>query len=123
MKPQHENLITSRPKIKGLKADILGILERNGQCCSCEIQLLLNKDGLSPVCKRLSELENEGLVYRTGNTMRRRGMKYDEFAITPKADVQTWKQFRHDKRRADWLKQGLNKGYINQFTFDFMTTP
>lgn len=120
MKPQHDNLITARPKIKGLKAEILALLQRHGACCSFEIQLLLNKPQLIQVSRRLTELENDGLIIRTGVIKNARNMKYDEFITVTPGTEDFHRQRRHEKMHKTWLKQGLSKGYINSFTYDSM---
>lgn len=116
MKASTQNYIdvVKKAKRQTIREKILSCFSPEIPWISFEIQMHLGYKDLTTVSRRLSELENDGLIYQTGSTIEVDGTFYAIYKLTPKHEISDKRFNRWKSRRIDWIQQGINFGYITK---------
>lgn len=116
MKASTQNYLNKEKKAKRqtIREKILHCFSPAIPWNSFEIQMHLGYKDLSTVSRRLAELENDGLVFQTGSTVKVNDTMYGIYKLTPSHEIETRRFNRWHSRRIDWIQQGLNFGYITK---------
>ena len=103
-----------KSKRETIKEKVLNCFSKDNYWTSFEIQMFLNYRELTTVSRRMAELENDGLIYQTGSSKKTNGNHYAIYTKTPAEEIEARKLNRWNERKADWIQQGINFGYINK---------
>jgi predicted transcriptional regulator len=116
MKASTQNYFNEVKKAKrqGIKEKVLKCFDKDNFWTSFELQMQLGYKDLTTVSRRMAELENDGLIYQTGSTVKANENIYAIYKLTPFEEIADKRFKRWKSRRIDWIKQGLNFGYITK---------
>ena len=111
MKASTLTLKENKPQIEGLKKRILNTFKRERVMNAWELRNLFTEKW-EQVNRRLTDLENDGLIRQT-TVVKKIGNRYfADYELTPSNEIETQKVVRYWELRTNWVMQGLNKGYI-----------
>lgn len=103
-----------KSKRETIKEKVLSCFDKDKNWTSFEIQMFLDYRELTTVSRRMAELENDGLIYQTGSSIKTNGNHYAIYMKTPAEQIEAQRLKRWNERKADWIQQGINFGYIDK---------